>query len=118
MIWSIDIELDELVVESRYSEGTLGNEHQKNSERDKQAVADLVKKLLVCDVACSFVHNTEQLSYRSPELSSQVPAERGSIVAWFSLPVLVLTSRTGTSERSERGRVFCWFDPTLRAYSR
>lgn len=48
MIWSIDIELDELVAESKSCESTSGNEYQKNSERDKHVVADLVKKLLVC----------------------------------------------------------------------
>lgn len=50
MIWSIDMELDELVAESKFSEGASGSEHQKNGERDKQGVADLVKKLLVCKV--------------------------------------------------------------------
>ena len=59
MIWSIDIELDELVMESKSSEGTSGNEHQRNNEKDKQVVADLVKKLLVCVVFRSFVSHTE-----------------------------------------------------------
>lgn len=53
MIWSIDVELDELVVEAKFSEATSGNEHQKNGERDKQVVAELVKRLLVREV-CDF----------------------------------------------------------------
>jgi len=55
MIWSIDMELDELVVESKSSEGTFGNERREGAEKDKQVVADLVKKLLVCAAASSFV---------------------------------------------------------------
>ena len=55
MIWSIDIELDELVTESKSSEGTSGNENQKSGEKDKQVVADLVKKLLVREVFGCFV---------------------------------------------------------------
>ena len=51
MIWSIDMELDELIAESKSSEGTLVNGHQKNGEKDKQVVADLVKKLLVRGIA-------------------------------------------------------------------
>jgi THO complex subunit 2 len=50
MLWSIDIELDELVAESKSSETTTANEHQKDGEKDKQAVADLVRKLLVCEM--------------------------------------------------------------------
>jgi len=114
MIWSIDIELDELVAESKSSEGASGNEHQRNSEKDKQVVADLVKKLLVCRVFSSFVRHTERFSPRPPELSNQVHAERDLTVAWFLLLVLALTSRTGTSVRFERGRAFCWFISTLR----
>ena len=53
MIWSIDIELDELVAESKSGESTSGNEHQKNGETDKQVVADLVKRLLVCEAFCT-----------------------------------------------------------------
>jgi len=59
MIWSIDIELDELVMESKSSEGTSGNEHQRNGEKDKQVVADLVKKLLVREAFNSFVRNAK-----------------------------------------------------------
>lgn len=59
MIWSIDIELDELVAESKSGDGTSGNEQQKNGEKDKQAVADLVKKLLVCKVFSDLVRDTE-----------------------------------------------------------
>jgi hypothetical protein len=114
MIWSIDIELDELVVESKSSEGTSGNEHQRCGEKDKQVVADLVKKLLVCEVFSRSVCHTEQFPHRPPELSNQVLAERGSTVAWFSLLVLALTSRTGTSVKFERGPAFCWFVSTLR----
>ena len=110
MIWSIDMELDEVVAESRSSEGT---NHQKNGEKDKQAVADLVKKLLVREMGCGTVCGTTHSSCRPPESFNQVPAERDSIVVWFLLPVLVLTSRTGTSARSERGRVFCWFNSAL-----
>ena len=111
MIWSIDMELDELVAESKSGDGTSGNECQKNGEKDKQVVADLVKKLLVCGVIRSLVRGTENASSRPPELFNQGPAESDSIVAWSSLPVLALTSRTGTSVKSERGRVFCWSDP-------
>ena len=118
MIWSIDIQLDELAAESRSGEGTLGNEYYKNSEKDKQVVADLVKKLLVCKVLNRFVRDTEQFSRRPLELFNQVLAERGSTVAWFSLPVLVLTNHTGTSARSERGRVFCQFISILRVQPR
>ena len=118
MIWSIDIGLDELVAESKSGEGALGIEHQKNAEKDKQVLADLVKKLLVCDSTSGFVCGTKQFSCRPLELSSQDPAEKGSIIVWFSLPVLVLTSHTGTNARSERGRAFCWFNFTLFAYSR
>lgn len=50
MLWSIDIELDELVAESKSGEATSGNEHQKDGEKDKQVVAELVRKLLVCQV--------------------------------------------------------------------
>lgn len=113
MIWSIDIELDELVTESKSSEGTSGNEQQKNGEKDKQVVADLVKKLLVREVISGFVRGVEQFSRRPPESFNQAPAERGSIVVWFLLPASVLTSRTGTSAKSERGRVSCWFSSTL-----
>lgn len=109
MIWSIDIELDELVAESKSSDGTSGNGHQKGGEKDKQVVADLVKKLLVRKVFSDLVCDTERVSPRPPELSNQVLAEKGSIVAWSSLPVLALTSYTGTSARFERGRVFCRF---------
>ena len=116
MIWSIDIGLDELVAESKYGEGASGDEHQNNAERDKQVVADLVKKLLVCDSTRGFVCDTKQLSRRPLELFSQDPAEKGSIIVWFSLPVLVLTSHTGTNARSERGQVFCWFDFALPVY--
>lgn len=42
MIWSIDVELDELVVEAKFNETTSGK-----GERDKQVVAELVKRLLV-----------------------------------------------------------------------
>ena len=117
MIWSIDIELDELVAESRSCEGAEEIEQQKNGEKDKQVVADLVKKLLVCGVVSGFVCGTKNLFCRPPELYNQDPAEKGSIVAWFSLLVLASTSRTGTNARSGRGRVFCWFDSTLPVYS-
>lgn len=50
MLWSIDIELDELVAESKSSESTSRNVHQKGGERDKQTVADLVRRLLVCNI--------------------------------------------------------------------
>ncbi|KAF9647035.1 hypothetical protein BDM02DRAFT_2819645 [Thelephora ganbajun] len=50
MVWSIDIELDESVAESKSSEGTSGIEHQKNREKDKQVVADLVKRLLAAGI--------------------------------------------------------------------
>ena len=109
MIWSIDIELDELVAESKSGDGTSGNEQQKSSEKDKQVVADLVKKLLVRKVLSNLVCDTEEFSRRPPGLSNQVLVERGSIVAWFSLQVLALTSHTGTSARFERERVSCWF---------
>lgn len=62
MIWSIDIELDELVMESKSSESTSGNEHQRNGEKDKQVVADLVKKLLVREAFNSFVCDAKILS--------------------------------------------------------
>jgi len=107
MIWSIDMELDELVVELKSSECMPGNERREGGEKDKQVVADLVKKLLVCVVTSSFVHDTKQFLCRLPELFNRVLVEKGSIVAWFSLPVLVSTNRIGTSARSERGRVFC-----------
>jgi len=55
MIWSIDIELDELVAESKFGEGGSGNEHEK----DKQVVADLVKKLLVCGLFSGLVCGTK-----------------------------------------------------------
>lgn len=55
MIWSIDIGLDELVAESKLGEGASGIEDQKNAEKDKQVVADLVKKLLVCDLTSGFI---------------------------------------------------------------
>ena len=77
MIWSIDIQLDELAAESRSSEGTLGNDYYKNGEKDKQVVADLVKKLLVCKVLSRLVRDTEQFSRRPLELFNQVLAERG-----------------------------------------
>lgn len=113
MIWSIDIELDELVVESRSSESTS---HQKNGEKDKQVLADLVKKLLVRKMTCSFVRGAEQLHCRPSESFNQVLVERGLIVAWYLPQALVLTSRTGISARSERGRAFCWSDFALRVY--
>jgi len=113
MIWSIDIGLDELVAESKYGEGDSGTEHQNHAEKDKQVVADLVKKLLVCDLTGGFVCDTKQSSCRPLELFSRDLAEKGSIIVWFSLPVLVLTSRTGTNARFERGQAFCWFDFTL-----
>jgi hypothetical protein len=50
MLWSIDIELDEFVADSKSTESTSGNGHQKDGEKDKQAVADLVRKLLVRQV--------------------------------------------------------------------
>ena len=83
MLWSIDIELDELVAESKSSESTLGNEQQKDGENDKQAVADLVRKLLVCEVLECFVDCTKRFSFsqRLPESFNQVLAENGSILA-------------------------------------
>ena len=113
MVWSIDIELNELAAEPKSNEGASGNEHQKNSEKDKQVVADLVKKLLVREVFSSFVRHTEQFSRSPQELSNQVLAERGSTAAWFSLLVLALISRTGTSVKFGRGRAFCWSISTL-----
>ena len=114
MIWSIDMELDELVADSKSGEGTSGNQHQRSGEKDKHVVADLVKKLLVCEMFRRLARDTEQLSCRLPELLNLALAESGSIVAWFSPRALVSTNRTGTSVRSGRGRVFCWFDSTLR----
>ena len=116
MIWSIDIGLDELVAESKSGEGASGIEHQRNAEKDKQAVADLVKKLLVGYPTSVFACGTKQWSRRPLESSSQDPAEKGSIIVWFSLPVLVSTSRTGTNAKSERGQAFCWFNFTLLVY--
>ena len=59
------------------------------------------------------VYGTEQLSLRPPESFNQVLAERGWIVAWSMLPVLVSTSRNGTSAKFERGQVFCRFHSVL-----
>jgi len=104
------------VAESKFGESASEIEQQKNGEKDKQVVADLVKKLLVCDATGGFVCDTKHLYCRPPELFSQEPAEKGSIIAWYSLPVLVSTNLTGTNARSERERVFCWFDSTLPVY--
>jgi hypothetical protein len=111
MTRSIDIELDELVVEAKSSEGASGNEQQRNGERDKQAVADLVKKILVCEytVVSSLALNSPP---RLPEFFNQVLAEKGSTLAWFTLPVLVFAGLTGTSAKFERGPAFCWFNST------
>lgn len=82
MIWSVDIGLDELVVESKSSESTSENERQKNGERDKQTVADLVKKLLVSGKRLStVVRGAERVSYRLPESFNQVLAGKDLIVA-------------------------------------
>lgn len=114
MLWSIDIELDELVAEAKASEATVGNEHQKDGEKDKQVVADLVRKLLVCEPLESFLARTKRSSHRPPGSFSQVRAESGSTVAWFTLPVSVLTSRTGTNAKFERGPAFCSYNPLFR----
>jgi hypothetical protein len=113
MIWSIDMELDELVADSKSSEGTSGNQHQRNGEKDKHVVADLVKKLLVCEIFHRLACDTERLSCRLPELFNLALAESGSIVVWSLPRASVSTNHTGTSVRSGRGRVFCWFDSTL-----
>ena len=112
MLWSIDIELDELVAESKASESTSGGEHQKDGEKDKQVVADLVRKLLVCQPFQCFVPCTEPFSPRRLESFNLVLAESVLIVASFMPPVLVSTNRTGTSAKFERGRVYCWYHPT------
>lgn len=111
MLWSIDMELDELVAESKSCEAISENGHKKDGEKDKLAVADLVRKLLVRGVLEYFVGYVNQFSRRPPGSCNQVHAENGSIVALFTLPVLVLISRIGTSAKFARGRVFCLCNP-------
>ena len=54
IIWSIDIQLDELVLEAKSTEASSGSEHQRNGEKDKQAVAELVRRLLVREIFHEF----------------------------------------------------------------
>jgi THO complex subunit 2 len=61
MVWSVDIELDEIIAEAKAAESkdaeinvdaTQPPLSKKNAEADKDSLADVVKRLLVC-LCCS-----------------------------------------------------------------
>ena len=102
MIWSIDIELDELVVEAKSSEGTSGDEQQRNGERDKQAVADLVKKLLVCEymIVSSVALNSSPLGCRNCSTRSlqRKARYRPGLRCWSQLRQILLGQAGSSNE--------------------
>ena len=79
MSWAIDVKLNELVVESKSSEGVLGNEQQKNGEKDKQVVADLVKKPLVYEVIPGLIRDTDDTEWFGMKFLR--PADKGKMLA-------------------------------------
>lgn len=75
MVWSADVELDEIILEAKTMESSKEKEAvdisqaglaRKNGENDKDALISIVKQLLVCSVP-SFSHAADKPTIRLVE---------------------------------------------------